>query len=77
MMARYVYPTKGFGVLLNVLSEIDLRLSYLTAGQSVPDDIEVGTAHRVARLILKQDMPSGSDPAPKRASIDVLIGAES
>ncbi len=67
----------GFGVLLNVLSGIDLRLSYLTAGQSVPDDIEVGTAHRVACLILKQNTPPDSAPAPKRASIDVLVGAES
>lgn len=42
----------GFGVLLNVLRRIDKRLSYLTTGQDVPDDIEVGQAHRVAELIL-------------------------
>ncbi|MCZ6697961.1 MAG: flagellar biosynthesis protein FlhF [Planctomycetota bacterium] len=45
----------GFGVILNVLESVDLKLSYLTNGQSVPDDIEVGTAHRVARLILEPD----------------------
>lgn len=42
----------GFGVILNVLSDIGLHVSYLTNGQSVPDDIEAGSASRVARLIL-------------------------
>ncbi|MBI5763880.1 MAG: flagellar biosynthesis protein FlhF [Planctomycetes bacterium] len=42
----------GFGVILNVLADIGLHVSYLTNGQSVPDDIEAGSASRVARLIL-------------------------
>ncbi len=42
----------GFGVLLNVLRRFDKKLSYLTTGQDVPDDIEVGRARRVAELIL-------------------------
>lgn len=55
--ARHVVFTKldeavGFGVILNVLRSVSLRLSYLTNGQSVPADIEVGSAHRVAQLIL-------------------------
>ena len=43
----------GFGILLNVLDAVDLQLSYLTTGQAVPADIEVGTAHRVANLVLR------------------------
>jgi flagellar biosynthesis protein FlhF len=55
--ARRVIFTKldeavGFGVMLNILKTAGLRLSYLTAGQSVPDDIEAGSARRVAELIL-------------------------
>lgn len=42
----------GFGVIVNVLHNLNLRLSYLTTGQSVPDDIEVASARRVAQLIL-------------------------
>jgi len=42
----------GMGVLLNVLRRVKLRVSYLTHGQAVPDDIEVASASRLARLIL-------------------------
>jgi flagellar biosynthesis protein FlhF len=51
----------GFGVILNVLTDVDMRLSYLTKGQSVPEDIEVGNGRRVAKLIL------GIRPDPDRA----------
>lgn len=52
----------GFGVILNVLKTAGLRLSYLTTGQSVPDDIEVGSARRVAEMILGIDHPKVSTP---------------
>ncbi|MEE8169388.1 MAG: flagellar biosynthesis protein FlhF [Phycisphaerae bacterium] len=42
----------GFGLLLNVLSSVNLRMSFLTTGQSVPADIEAASAQRVARLVL-------------------------
>lgn len=45
----------GFGVLLNVLRAVNLRLSYLTHGQSVPGDIERGSAQRIAELIVGTD----------------------
>lgn len=48
----------GFGVIVNVLHDLNLRLSYLTTGQSVPDDIEVASARRVAQLILGSDQGS-------------------
>lgn len=43
----------GLGVMLNVLHTVKLKLSYLTSGQAVPDDIESGSAARVAELILQ------------------------
>jgi flagellar biosynthesis GTPase FlhF len=39
-------------VILTSLQKVSARLSYLTTGQDVPDDIEVGQACRVAELIL-------------------------
>jgi len=45
----------GLGVVLNVASRLNLRLSYLTTGQEVPDDIEVGHRRRIAEMLLKGD----------------------
>ncbi len=40
------------GVILNVARKINKGLSYITTGQDVPDDIEVGRGRRLAQLIL-------------------------
>jgi flagellar biosynthesis protein FlhF len=62
----------GFGVLLNVLRSVDLKLSYLTTGQSVPADIEPGCAQRVAQLLLTGRLdaaPAGEGPCkPARSA---------
>jgi flagellar biosynthesis protein FlhF len=42
----------GFGTVLNVIRRIDKKLSYITTGQDVPDDIEVAHGRRIAELIL-------------------------
>ncbi len=42
----------GLGVILNVIHRLNLQLSYLTTGQDVPDDIEVGHRRRIAELVL-------------------------
>ena len=42
----------GLGVVLNVASRLNLQLSYLTTGQDVPDDIEVGHRRRIAQMLL-------------------------
>ena len=42
----------NLGVLLNVARNGNKTLSYLTTGQDVPDDIEVGRGRRLAQLIL-------------------------
>jgi flagellar biosynthesis protein FlhF len=40
------------GVVLNVLRKVNKSLSYITTGQDVPADIEVGKGRRLAQLIL-------------------------
>ena len=42
----------NFGVLLNVARKVDKSLSYVTTGQEVPNQIEVGNANRLAALVL-------------------------
>ncbi len=40
------------GVVLNIVRKVNKSLSYITTGQDVPDDIEVGRGRRLAELIL-------------------------
>ena len=40
------------GVVLNVINKVNKTLSYVTTGQNVPDDIEVGQPRRLAQMIL-------------------------
>jgi flagellar biosynthesis protein FlhF len=55
----------NFGVLVSVARRLSARLSYVTTGQEVPDDIEPGRADRLARLVL-----DGQNPAPaQRATL--------
>lgn len=42
----------NLGVLLSVAQRVDLKLSYLTTGQEVPDHIEPSRPERIARLVL-------------------------
>jgi len=42
----------GFGVILNCLQKVKARLSYVTTGQDVPNDIEEGEGRSIAELIL-------------------------
>jgi flagellar biosynthesis protein FlhF len=45
----------SFGVVLSVLKKLQVSLSYITTGQDVPEDIEVGNGRRLARLLLGLD----------------------
>jgi flagellar biosynthesis protein FlhF len=40
------------GVVVNVVRKVNKPLSYVTTGQDVPDDIEVGRGRRLAQLIV-------------------------
>jgi flagellar biosynthesis protein FlhF len=42
------------GVVLNVVHKVNKSLSYITTGQDVPDDIEVGRGRKLAQMILGQ-----------------------
>ena len=42
----------GFGVILNCLEKAKAKLSYVTTGQDVPDDIEVGQGRKLAERIV-------------------------
>jgi flagellar biosynthesis protein FlhF len=48
------------GVVLNVVRKVNKSLSYITTGQDVPNDIEVGRGRRLAQLILGQSSPGSS-----------------
>lgn len=54
----------GLGVIFNVLRRLNLQLSYLTTGQDVPDDIEVGHRRRIAQLVLDRGGSTGRAPSP-------------
>jgi len=49
------------GVVLNVVRKVNKSLSYLTTGQDVPSDIEVGHGRRLARMILSMKTPGMKD----------------
>jgi flagellar biosynthesis protein FlhF len=40
------------GVVLNVVRKVNKALSYVTTGQNVPDDIEVGKGSKLAQMLL-------------------------
>ena len=44
------------GALLNVVRKVNKSVSYLTTGQDVPDDIEVGRGRRLAQLIMGESL---------------------
>jgi flagellar biosynthesis protein FlhF len=44
------------GIVLNVVRKVNKGLSYITTGQNVPDDIEVGRGKRLAQLILSNNV---------------------
>ncbi|HOA72541.1 MAG TPA: flagellar biosynthesis protein FlhF [Phycisphaerae bacterium] len=56
----------GVGVILNIAHRLDVQLSYLTTGQDVPDDIEVGSRRRLAELVL--NLPSSTPTAAPASS---------
>jgi flagellar biosynthesis protein FlhF len=50
------------GVVLNVMRKINKSLSYVTTGQNVPNDIELGRGRTLARMILGEDCGMGFGP---------------
>ena len=50
------------GVVLNVMRKLNKSLSYVTTGQNVPNDIELGRGRMLARLILGEQDHTGFRP---------------
>ena len=48
-----VDETRTLGSLLNVFNKIKNPLSYITTGQSVPEDIELANAQKIAKMMLR------------------------
>ncbi|MAE61454.1 MAG: flagellar GTP-binding protein [Planctomycetaceae bacterium] len=46
----------NFGVLVNVVRQVNKQISFITTGQEVPHQIEPGQSHRLAGLILGQNV---------------------
>lgn len=44
--------TETYGSIVNLLSEFPLKLSYLTYGQNVPEDIELADEHKIVERLL-------------------------
>lgn len=57
----------GLGVILECLDRANLALSYLTTGQNVPDDIQVGESKALARLVMASEGTCGEDAVPANA----------
>ncbi len=47
------------GTVLNVVRKVNKSISYVTTGQDVPDDIEVGRGRKLAELILGLERMAG------------------
>lgn len=47
--------TSSYGIILNVIRDFGLPLSFFTTGQNVPNDIEVARGERFVDLLLKVD----------------------
>ncbi len=65
----------GFGLILEVVRQVDAALSYVTTGQDVPEDIEVGSARRLARWIVNRSLSDPGESGPP-TGVDVVVGAQ-
>lgn len=63
----------GLGVILNTLKRVNMQVSYLTNGQAVPDDIEIASTSRLAKLILGFDDPNNLMQRSRSESMEVAI----
>ncbi len=50
----------GIGTLLAAVHKLDVKMSYITTGQDVPHDIEVGDGRRLAEMILGGTAPGNN-----------------
>lgn len=65
----------SFGIILQVVRQVNASLSYVTTGQDVPDDIEVGSAGRLARWIVSRSL-SGEQPSGVNVTVSDVAAVE-
>lgn len=53
LMFSKLDETRRYGALFSIVAEAGLPLSYFSTGQNVPDDIELASAGKVARLLIE------------------------
>jgi len=53
LIVTKVDETRTLGSLLNVLPRIGKPISYITTGQSIPEDIELANPHRLAGMMMR------------------------
>ncbi|MBC7187790.1 MAG: flagellar biosynthesis protein FlhF [Calditrichaeota bacterium] len=53
LIVTKVDETRTLGSLLNVLGKIGKPISYITTGQSIPEDIELANPQRLARMMVR------------------------
>lgn len=62
------------GVIVNLVTRLNLPVSYITVGQNVPEDLEIPTSERLAEwalLPLKVPVPRPSPRAPVQSGVCV------
>ncbi len=63
----------SFGVVLEIIRHVNASLSYVTTGQDVPEDIEVGQARRLARWIINRSIDEPGDQTNHTGGVDVVV----
>jgi flagellar biosynthesis protein FlhF len=67
-----------FGIILQIVRQVDASLSYVTTGQDVPDDIEVSSSRRLAQWIVTRSLDDVGEPGGKGpGQVDVTVGERS
>ena len=46
---------QGRGAIVNQLMKLNLPISYITNGQNVPEDIEIASREKIAKLVLNNN----------------------
>ncbi len=49
---------QGRGAIMNQLMNHNLPISYITNGQNVPEDIEIASREKIAKLVLNSNLPA-------------------
>jgi len=63
LMFSKLDETRRYGAMVSIAAETGLPLSYFSVGQNVPDDIEMASPSKLAKLLLEQGGDRGGSGA--------------